>query len=210
MADAVALFHPVRREALVPFLDLDEESEESEGIYAEALEDGSFLLHTFQPFDVFADKGDEARGWLAQFGDALGDVHDDARGVLFFPDTIEPEARTYAGVVAEIGDAGVFVSPSADLPADLAAGLPAGFPAGMMAGIDPQLLQALADQLLGGAPDGSPAAPLPLEMAKLIEGMQGQLFAALRGVGQDADDEGDVDQVAPASPSAPPSKKPER
>ena len=100
-ADAVALFRPVRPEALKPFLDLDDQSEESEGIYAEALEDGAFLLHTFQPFALFAESPELAHDWLAQFGDALGEVHDDPRGILFFPDSVEPEATTYAGVVAE-------------------------------------------------------------------------------------------------------------
>jgi hypothetical protein len=108
-ADAVALFHPANPEALKPFLDLDE-AEESEGIYAEELEDGSFLLHTFQPFAIFEENGSEAREWLAQFGDALDQVHDDPRGVLFFPDTLEPEATTYAGVVEEAAEEGVWVS----------------------------------------------------------------------------------------------------
>ncbi len=80
--DAVALFRPTRPEALTAFLDLDEENEECKGIYAEALDDGSFLeehrrdgggarpprgraerddepelslLFTFQPFEAFAE-----------------------------------------------------------------------------------------------------------------------------------------------------------
>jgi len=117
-ADAVALFRPRRVEALKPFLDLDDESEESEGIYAEALEDGSFLLHTFQPFALFAESDDVAHTWLEQFGEARGEVHDDPRGILFFPDSIEPEVSTYAGVVEEAGEEGVWVAVEPELDAN--------------------------------------------------------------------------------------------
>jgi len=206
MSDAVALFHPVRREALLPFLDLDDENEESEGIYAEALDDGSFLLHTFQPFAVFAESTGEARAWLAQFGDALSEAHDDPRGVLFFPDTLEPEAQTYAGVVAEVGEEGVFVAPSSG--AEIAGFDPA---AGMIAGIDPALLQALADQLLGGAPDGASTTPLPLDIAKLIEGVQSHMFASFGGgpegpADDDDDDDGDDGDDGNEQPPAKPKK----
>ena len=70
-ADAIVVFHPTDPSKLEPFLDLDEESEESEGIYAEKLDDGTYLVHTFQPFDVFLQNPDEALSWLEQFGDAL-------------------------------------------------------------------------------------------------------------------------------------------
>lgn len=169
-ADAVALFRPVRPEALKPFLDLDDESEESEGIYAEALEDGSFLLHTFQPFAVFAASPELAHDWLAQFGDALGEVHDDPRGILFFPDSVEPDATTYAGVVAETADEGIWVSLAAELaPDELGAA---------MGGLDMEALQAIASQLLGTTPDGKPAPASSFELAKMFEGMQGQLAEA--------------------------------
>lgn len=109
-ADAVAVFHPVHVDRLKPFLDLDDESDESDGLYAEELDDGTFLVHTFQPFEVFAENPSEARVWLSQFGDALPDVHDDPRGLLFFPDTHEPAATSYDAVVAEMADKGVFIS----------------------------------------------------------------------------------------------------
>jgi len=168
-ADAVALFRPVRPEALKPFLDLDE-AEESEGIYAEELEDGSFLLHTFQPFAIFEENGSEAHAWFDQFGDALNDVHDDPRGVLFFPDTLEPEATTYAGVVAEATEEGVWVSLAAEImPDDLAGGMPP---------FDMEALQAIAGQLMGGAsPDGS-TKPGSFDLAKMFEGVQEQLAGA--------------------------------
>jgi len=128
MADAIAVFHPADPSKLVPFLDLDDENEESEGLYAEALEDGTYLVHTFQPFEAFTGSPDEARSWLEQFGDALPFVHDDPRGLLFYPDTREPEATTYDAVVAELAGEGVFVplvEPGIDLAA-LAAQLQGG------------------------------------------------------------------------------------
>lgn len=108
-ADAIVVFHPRDPAKLEPFLDLDEESEDSEGIYAEKLDDGTYLVHTFQPFEVFLENPDEALSWLEQFGDALPDCHDDPRGLLFFPDDLEPEGATYDAVIAELADQGLFV-----------------------------------------------------------------------------------------------------
>lgn len=108
-ADAIVVFHPRDPSKLEPFLDLDEDSEESEGIYAEKLDDGTYLVHTFQPFDVFLQNPDEALNWLEQFGDALDDIHDDPRGLLFFPDDLEPDGATYDAVIAEVADKGLFV-----------------------------------------------------------------------------------------------------
>lgn len=169
-ADAVAIFHPVRREALLPFLDLDDDSDASDGIYAEELEDGAFLLFTFQPYAQFMATPAYGKLWLAQFGEEMGEIHDDPRGVLFFPDTLEPDAQTYAAVVAEVGDKGVFVQPTT---ADEAAAA--------VAGIDPALLQALAEQLLGASPspDGSTNLPTSFDIGKLLGGMQAQLMATM-------------------------------
>ena len=165
--DAVALFHPADPEALKPFLDLDDATEESEGIYAEELEDGSFLLHTFQPFAIFEENGSAAREWLAQFGEALNDVHDDPRGILFFPDTLEPEATTYAGVVEEAAGEGVWISLAAEV--DI---MPGG-----MAVFDMEALQQIAGQLIGAAPDGSIKMASSFDIAKMFEGVQGHLAA---------------------------------
>lgn len=108
-ADAIVVFHPRDPSKLEPFLDLDEDSEESDGIYAEKLDDGTYLVHTFQPFAVFLGNPDEALNWLEQFGDALDDCHDDPRGLLFFPDDLEPDGTTYDAIVAEVADKGLFV-----------------------------------------------------------------------------------------------------
>lgn len=155
--DAIVVFHPKVPERLEPFLDLDDESEESEGLYAEELEDGTMLVHTFQPFALFVDNPDEAIEWLAQFGDALPDVHDDPRGLLFFPDTIEPAASTYEELVAEIGEHGVFFATDDDEAIDLEA----------------LASQLFAGQSLGAAPGGS------FEMGKMLQDMQRQLAGAL-------------------------------
>ncbi|EYF05794.1 hypothetical protein [Chondromyces apiculatus] len=108
-SDAIAVLHPRNPDVLRQYLDLDEESEESEGLYAEALPDGTMLVHTFQEFALFADDPEAGREWMAQFGDDLLDVHDDPRGVVFFPDSIEPEGQTYDAVVAEVIGDGAWV-----------------------------------------------------------------------------------------------------
>ncbi len=175
-ADAVAVFRPRDPAKLRPFLDLDDESEESEGLYAEALDDGAMLVHTFQPFEVFAQNPSEAEEWLAQFGDALPDVHDDPRGLLFFPDTCEPESTTYDAVVEEVGDDGVWIATSAstgELEEDAEP-----WPIGGLPPIDMQSLQAFAGQLLGGA-EGEGASATSFEVAKLFEGLQQELLQAL-------------------------------
>lgn len=110
--DAIALLRPRDFHALEPFLDLDDESEESDGLSADVLDDGSVLVHTFQPFEAFAGHPSEGRAWLAQFGASLALVHDDPRGVLFFPDDLEPDAASYAAVVEAVEAGGVWISPT--------------------------------------------------------------------------------------------------
>ena len=172
-ADAVAVFRPRDPAKLRPFLDLDDESEESEGLYAEALDDGAMLVFTFQPFEVFEQNPDEAQEWLAQFGEALADVHDDPRGLLFFPDTCEPEATTYDAVVTEVGERGVWIAVSPDDSSEL--GDQEGWPAGGLPPIDMTTLQAFAGQLLGGG--DAPATSF--QVAKLFENVQQELLEAL-------------------------------
>jgi hypothetical protein len=70
------------------------------------LDDGSVLLSTMQAFG----SAFELRVVLAHaFAGALEEIHDDPRGVLAFPDVCEPRARTYEGIVAEVGAAGVWL-----------------------------------------------------------------------------------------------------
>ena len=172
-ADAVALFRPKDAAKLRPFLDLDDETEESDGLYAEALDDGAMLVHTFQPFEVFEQNPSEAREWLAQFGDALPAVHDDPRGMFFFPDTCEPDSTTYDAVVTEVGDEGIWLATSLEGASELEEA-PAGWPAEGLPPIDMQTLQAFAGQLLGG---DAPATSF--QVARLFEGVQQELLEAL-------------------------------
>lgn len=156
-ADAVALFRPRIREKLTPFLDLDDESDESDGLYAEALADGSFLVHTFQPFSAFEDDPDEVLEWLSQFGDAFADIHDDPRGLLVFPDTLEPDAQSYEQVVAAVEHDGIWITneqnalaPLMELAGKLSADgtRPSSFELGqMLSGLQEQMMSALGEAI---------------------------------------------------------------
>ncbi|MBX3228804.1 MAG: hypothetical protein KIT84_39675 [Labilithrix sp.] len=188
--DAIALFRPRNKAMILPFLDLDD-GDNDEGIYAEELPDGSFLLHTFQPYALFAENPTEARTWLAQFGVALPEVHDDPRGFLFFPDDAEPdEPQTYDDVVRAAADDGMwialgdviaddeeeeddFMEPGGQAALDLQQLM------GMMGGgaIDPTLLEKLAGQLQGGA--GPLGAAGSFEIGQMFEQMQRGLLEAM-------------------------------
>ncbi len=186
--DAVALFRPKSPAALQPYLDLDEDSEESNGLYAEALDDGSVLVHTFQPYAAFEASPIEGRAWLAQFGADLPLVHDDARGLLFFPDTSEPRGRTYDAVVAEIASAGVWI-PAAPLTAEEAhAREVTSMAEGAMPGVDMEGLPAFAQQLFGSMNLG--AAGAPGDMASMIATLQKQVMGALGMQGDEVEGEG--------------------
>ena len=194
-ADAVALFRPKDAAKLRPFLDLDDETEESDGLYAEALDDGAMLVHTFQPFEVFEQNPDEAREWLAQFGDALREVHEDPRGMLFFPDTCEPDSTSYDAVVTEVGDEGIWIATSSEDASELDEAT-AGWPAEALPPIDMQTLQAFAGQLLGG---DAPATSF--QVARLFEGVQQELLEALGLPGKDRDEPADDGSEAAARPA---------
>ncbi len=161
-ADAIVVFHPKDPAKLAPFLDLDEDSEDSEGLYAEELDDGTMLVHTFQPFELFAQNPDELSAWLEQFGADLPEVHDDARGFLVYPDTCEPSATSYAELVAEIADDGFFAGVDHDGDDELDLGA----------------LGALAEQLLAGhGGDGAQVGSFDLGQMALT--MQKHLADAL-------------------------------
>lgn len=171
-ADAVAVFRPRDLERLKPFLDLDDESESSDGLYAELLEDGAVLVHTFQPFAAFAEDPGAGAEWLAQFGEALAVVHDDPRGLLVFPDTLEPEGRTYEAVLQEVEHDGVWIGPEE--------GDPAAF------GIDIAALSEMAGRMAQGG-----AAPTSFELGQVLSGVQQQVLDALALVAEQRPD-GDV------------------
>jgi hypothetical protein len=195
-ADAVALFRPKNKSMILPFLDLDD-SEESDGLYAEELEDGSFLVHTFQPFDVFIANPNEARAWLKQFGPVLPEVHDDPRGLLFFPDDNEPESTTYDTVVKEVGDDGVWIAlaevadddddeyeedddEGAMVMPDMQGMPPIGRLGAGPQVIDMDMLQKFAGQLMGNVDDGgAPKAVTSFDVGQMFEQMQRGLMDTL-------------------------------
>ena len=72
------------------------------GLVVETLEDG-VLIRTQQRFG--AEPEDIGAALVQLLGDAL-DPHDDPRGVFLVPDVAKPRARTYEGVIEEIGEAG--------------------------------------------------------------------------------------------------------
>lgn len=212
--DAVALFRPRQPAALRPYLDLDEDSEESNGLYAEALDDGSVLVHTFQSYAAFEASPIEGRAWLSQFGADLPLVHDDPRGFLFFPDVAEPSGRTYEAVVKEIASAGIWI-PAAPLSAEETRAREAGMVAQIEAiqrgeGDDPDedegampfnmdALPALAQQMMASLGLGSPEGPTDLQ--GMMAALQKQLMGAMGGqgegfeIGGGALDEGGFDAV---------------
>lgn len=175
--DAVVLFRPKDPNKLRPFLDLDDESDESEGLYAEELEDGAVLVHTFQPYAVFAAHPNEGRSWLGQFGPVLPFVHDDPRGLLFFPESCDPSASTYDEVVREIGDRGTWVPQKALSPEEARAYSEAN-------ARDVEELRRVTERLTGGAAEESPAeVDAHAFAAKLLAGEAGDVdpsFAAAK------------------------------
>src|SRR5690348_5107163 len=74
------------------------------------LEKSAVLFSTFLRFGDAAKEPAELHAHLsALFGNDLARIHDDARGVLVFPDACEPRGRTYAAVVSEVEAAGVWI-----------------------------------------------------------------------------------------------------
>ena len=88
-------------------------------VRTQALEDG-MLLHTPLPF---SDDPEEIAGALRSLlGEQLATEHRDPRGVLLIPSAAAPNARSYAAVVDEVGEGGVWAAWDAQQP--VAAGAP--------------------------------------------------------------------------------------
>ncbi len=172
-ADAIALLRPLDFAALAPYLDLDEDSEESDGLYAEVLDDGAVLVHTFQPFATFAANPLEGRAWLSQFGSALGQVHQDPRGVLFFPETCDPSGEGYDAVLGEVEPSGVWIPARALTETERVA-------RDRAAASGSELVESIASSLQFGAS--------PEQMASAVAALQKNVLDAL-GLGGAAEDE---------------------
>jgi len=85
------------------------------------LED-AVLLHTGESFAT--DPAELATRVRALIGDSVADRHSDPRGIFYVPDVAAPKARSYAAVIAEVGEGGVWGplrTPSAVLPESLKA-----------------------------------------------------------------------------------------
>jgi len=65
------------------------------------------LLSTFDRFDG-PTPDEHALALRRMLGDAL-DAHDDPRGILVFPDVAWPRAQSYAAIVAELSQVGLWV-----------------------------------------------------------------------------------------------------
>lgn len=113
-------------------------SEPPAGARIERLED-AWLVHTGQSFALAPEE--LSRAVRALLGDALLDQHGDARGLFFIPDVAKPSARSYAAVIDEVGDGGVWAPLRVAPPA--AAGL-AGLLGSMLGQLPPDLLAAAA------------------------------------------------------------------
>jgi hypothetical protein len=159
--------------------------------------DDALLLHTDLDF------AEEPEALAAALREALGEdlarQHQDARGVFLIPSIAGPRARSYAAVIEEVGEGGVW---AAWLP-PLAAGAAGGH--GAAPGLDQlftQMLGQMPDSLAAAAsslradPNAMRAASQQLpgllgdpgELAQLMSGVQEQLpqlADMLRGMGID-------------------------
>lgn len=100
--DAIAVLKPRKMSLLRGVLEPESDS-------AEVLDDGTILLSTFVRHAEIERDVDTGREVLTAYGQALVDAHEDPRGILFYPDVCEPRGRTYAEILAQVGDAGVWV-----------------------------------------------------------------------------------------------------
>jgi hypothetical protein len=105
-----------------------------------------------------------------QVGDVLRAEHRDPRGIFFVPDVAPPKARTYDGVIEEIGEGGVWGTlPQEGSP--LGAAAAAGGLGALLGGMLEQMPASVWESL-GEAAQGRPGA---------LEAASSQLRAAMAG-----------------------------
>jgi hypothetical protein len=139
------------------------------GILLRTLDDG-VLVFTLARFS--ADLEQMALAVRLRLGDAL-DAHRDDRGVFLVPDVAEPRAMTYEGVIAEIGEAGVWAPVVAGhVPTSLL-----NAPSGSFASVMGEVMGALGGKamatLMAAAAKGDPVA-MAAAQAKLVEALGGE------------------------------------
>jgi hypothetical protein len=105
--NAVALLRPRSLNVLSAHLTDPDEARMVDFLY-----DGAVLYRTGMPYPPMTFDELIARAWLTGFGDDLPELHDDRRGVLFFPDTLRLRGSTYREIVREVSYAGIWVQAS--------------------------------------------------------------------------------------------------
>ncbi len=109
------------------------------GLRVEPLEDAA-LVHTGE--DFASEPAALTIQLYASLGAELESEHDDPRGIFYFPEVAAPKARTYEGVIEEVGEGGMW----GPLPSALETDGAGGFE-----GLFGQLLGQLPNSLLGAA-----------------------------------------------------------
>lgn len=104
--NAVALLRPRSLQKLATHLDPEEAK------MVDFLYDGAVLYRTGIAYPPMTFDELIARAWLTGFGDDLDQLHDDARGVLFFPEALRVRGSCYRDIVREVGYAGIWVKAS--------------------------------------------------------------------------------------------------
>jgi hypothetical protein len=133
--------------------------------------DDAVLVFTLTRFS--ADLESMALAVRLRLGDAL-DAHRDKRGVFLFPDVAEPLARTYEGVITEVGQAGAWAPIVA---ADHVPSALGNAPEGSLAAVMGELMGAIGGdlraELMKAMATGDPSA-MPAIKEKLVAAMGGQ------------------------------------
>lgn len=160
------------------------------------LEDG-LLVFLSIPFDTEPEElWDELE---SEVGPSLYD-HEDDRGVLFLPDSSEPEdAETYDAVIAAVGEAGKWIAIEEQAPdlASLLGGNAEGLIGQVFEAMGIQDPQGLLQAMQSGDPEKLKLAQIQMQ-GKLEEAMRGMQSGALgEGEGED-EDEDDAKSIPPA------------
>lgn len=130
--------------------------------------DDAVLLHTHASF---ANEPEDLSETVFELvGPGYRAAHDDLRGIFFVPDVAMPKARTYDGVIEEIGEGGVWgpLPGESGQPGELASSAALG---ALLGGILQQMPQSVLDSV-GDAARGKPGA---------FEDAASQMHAAMGG-----------------------------